>query len=70
MRAEIATADATAGPPTIRLALSETNQAVTIQPVQPSAWRRWRPTGLADIEYMWLGSAGIPDEQVALLLQK
>ena len=63
MRAEIATADATAGPPTIRLALSETNQAVTIQPVQPSAWRRWRPTGLADIEYMWLGSAGIPDEQ-------
>ena len=67
---DIIAPDNAAGPPTIRLALPTANQAATIQPVQPSAWRRWRPSGLADIEYMWLGAAGIPDEQVALLLQK
>jgi 4-amino-4-deoxy-L-arabinose transferase-like glycosyltransferase len=68
-RVEIA-APSAAAPPSIRLTRSATNQAVTFQPVQPGAWRTWKPTGLAGIEYMWLGSASIPDEQVALLLQK
>jgi hypothetical protein len=54
----------------LRLSLPAAGQDVMIQPTQPLAWRRWRPAGLTGIEYIWLGSAGIPDEHVAQLLQK
>jgi len=70
IRIELITPNATAGPPTIQLALPATGPTAVLRPVDPQAWRQWRPCGLKEVEYMWLGSAGIPDEQVALLLQK
>lgn len=70
IRVEIITPNAATGPPIVQLTLPTTNQSATVRPVQPDAWRRWSPAGIDGIEYMWLGSAGIPDEQVAQLLQK
>jgi 4-amino-4-deoxy-L-arabinose transferase-like glycosyltransferase len=65
IRLDIVAPRVPAEPPRLRLSRPTAGREATIQPVRPSAWRRWCPTGLAGIEYMWLGSAGIPDEQVA-----
>ncbi len=70
IRIELIAPNATAGPPTIQLTLPATGQTAVLRPVDAQAWRQWRPSGLKEVEYMWLGSAGIPDEQVALLLQE
>jgi hypothetical protein len=70
IRLELIAPNATAGPPTIQLTLPATGSTATFCPVAPQAWRHWQPSGLKEVECMWLGSAGIPDEQVALLLQK
>ena len=55
--------------PTITILNLGTHEARDLQPVRSDAWRRWQPTSLGEVEFMWLGSAGIPDEQMSLLLQ-
>lgn len=31
------------------------NQSVVIQPIRMHSWRKWQPSGIDGIEYMWLG---------------
>jgi hypothetical protein len=43
-------------------------QSVVIQPISMDSWRKWQPTGIKGIEYMWLGGGmgirnKLPDDE-------
>jgi len=45
------------------------NQSVVIQPIRMYSWRKWQPTGIDGIEYMWLGGGigvrnMLPDDEL------
>jgi len=45
------------------------NQSVVIQPIRMHSWRKWQPTGVDGIDYMWLGGGigvrnMLPDDEL------
>lgn len=44
-------------PLTLWLTVEQSGERVELQPIDATAWRQWRPTGLAGIEMQWCGGS-------------
>lgn len=56
-------------PPLIEIALPS-GRSTQFRPLQPDAWRHWRPTGLPGIEYYWAGSIAASDVHTQLIFSE
>jgi len=45
------------GPSKLRIFSEKLNKSVVVEPVNKRFWKQWLPTGLDQIEYMWVGGA-------------